>query len=69
MAAPHLSRAVAFDAMNFASDSVAQRIQRILANATPVPALAGKTVTGARVNLARIADSDNNGLPDWWEEQ
>jgi subtilisin family serine protease len=69
MATPHVSGAVAFAAMNFPSESVSQRIQRILANATPVPALAGKTVTGGRLNLARIVDSDNNGLPDWWELQ
>jgi subtilisin family serine protease len=69
MAAPHVSGAVAFAALNFPTESVAQRIQRILTNATPVPALAGKTVTGGRLNLARIADSDNNGLPDWWELQ
>jgi len=69
MATPHVSGAVAFAAMNFPAESVAQRIQRILANATPVPALAGKTGTGARLNLARIVDSDANGLPDWWELQ
>lgn len=69
MATPHVSGAVAFAARNFPTESVAQRIQRILANATPVPALAGKTITGARLNLARIVDSDNNGLPDWWELQ
>lgn len=69
MATPHVSGAVAFDAMNFPADSVAQRIQRILATATLAPALSGKTVTGARLNLARLADTDNNGLPDWWELQ
>ena len=67
MAAPHVSGAVAFAALNFPTDSVPQRIQRILANVTPVPALAGKVVTGGRLNLARIVDSDANGLPDWWE--
>ena len=69
MATPHVSGAVAFAAMNFPTESVAQRVQRILANATPVPALAGKTITGGRLNLARLVDSDNNGLPDWWELQ
>jgi hypothetical protein len=68
MAAPHVAGAVAFAARNFPDDSVQQRIQRILANSTPVPALAGLTVTGARLNLARLVDSDNNGLPDWWEQ-
>jgi len=69
MAAPHVSGAVAFAARNFPTESVPQRIQRILTNATPVSALAGKTITGARLNLARIVDSDGNGLPDWWELQ
>ena len=69
MAAPHVSGALAFAARNFPTETVAQRIQRILVNATPVPALAGKTITGARLNLARIVDTDNNGLPDWWELQ
>lgn len=69
MATPHVSGAVAFAALNFPTDSVPQRIHRILANVTPVPALGGKTVTGGRLNLARIVDSDNNGLPDWWELQ
>ncbi|MFO1513364.1 MAG: S8 family serine peptidase [Verrucomicrobiota bacterium] len=69
MATPHVSGAVAFAAQNFPSESVAQRIQRVLTNATPVAALAGKTRTGARLNLTRIVDSDNNGLSDWWELQ
>jgi subtilisin family serine protease len=69
MATPHVSGAVAFAARNFPNDTVQQRIQRILANVTPVPALAGKVATGGRLNLARIVDSDDNGLPDWWELQ
>jgi serine protease len=69
MSAPHVSGAVAFAAMNFPDETVAQRIQRILTAATPVAALAGKVATGARLNLARIADTDGNGLPDWWELQ
>jgi subtilisin family serine protease len=69
MAAPHVSGAVAFAARNFPGDSVPQRIQRILTNVTPVPALAGQTITAGRLNLAGIVDSDHNGLPDWWELQ
>lgn len=68
MAAPHVSGAVAFAAMNFPDETVAQRIQRILTNTTPVAALQGKTVTGGRLNLARMVDTDGNGLPDWWEQ-
>src|ERR1035438_3253226 len=69
MATPHVTAAAAFAAMNFPTESAAQRVQRILANVTPVAALAGKTVTGGRLNLARSVDTDNNGLPDWWELQ
>ena len=66
MATPHVSGAVAFAALNFPTDSVPQRIQRVLNNVTKVPGLAGKTVTGGRLNLARLVDTDTNGLPDWW---
>jgi subtilisin family serine protease len=69
MATPHVAGAVAFAAMNFPTESVAQRIQRILANVTPVAGLGGKVITGGRLNLARSVDTDGNGLPDWWEQQ
>lgn len=68
MATPHVSGAVAFAAMNFPSETVGERRQRILANTTPVAALQGITITGGRLNLARIVDTDSNGLPDWWEQ-
>lgn len=69
MATPHVSAAVAFAAENFPSESVAQRIQRILTNVTHVAALGGKVITGGRLNLARSVDADANALPDWWELQ
>jgi subtilisin family serine protease len=69
MATPHVVGAVAFAAMNFPTETIAQRIQRILANVTPVAGLAGKVATGGRLNLARSVDTDGNGLPDWWEQQ
>ena len=69
MATPHVAGAVAFAAMNFPTETVAQRIQRILANVTPVSSLSGKVATGGRLNLARSVDSDGDGLPDWWEQQ
>lgn len=69
MATPHVTGAIAFAARNFPSETVEQRIQRILANVTVVPALAGKVATGGRLNLARTVDADANGLPDWWESQ
>jgi subtilisin family serine protease len=69
MAAPHVAGAVAFAAMNFPAETVAQRIQRLLSNVTPAAGLAGKVATGGRLNLARSVDTDGNGLPDWWEQQ
>lgn len=69
MAAPHVVGAVAFAAINFPAESVTQRIARILGHVTPVPALAGKTVTGGRLDLLKIVDTDQDGLPDWWETE
>jgi subtilisin family serine protease len=69
MATPHVAGAVAFAAMNFPTDTVAQRIQRIIASTDVVTALIGKTRTGGRLNLLKVVDSDGNGLPDWWEKQ
>lgn len=67
MAAPHVSGTVAFAAMNFPSETVTQRIQRVLANADVVTGLNTKVRSGRRLNLQRIVDTDTNGLPDWWE--
>ena len=69
MATPHVSGAVAFAAMNFPSETVTQRIQRILANVDVLSGLNGKVRTGGRLNLQRTVDTDANGLPDWWELQ
>jgi subtilisin family serine protease len=69
MATPHVSGAVAFAAMNFPSETVTQRIQRVLANVDVISGLKGKVRTGGRLNLQRIVDTDANGLPDWWELQ
>ena len=67
MATPHVTAAVAFAAMNFPKDTVANRINRILQNADPVAALQGKVATGGRLNLKRIVDANANGTPDWLE--
>ncbi|MCX8496814.1 MAG: S8 family serine peptidase [Akkermansiaceae bacterium] len=67
MATPHVTAAVAFAAMNFPTDSLSQRIARILTHTTPTPSLSGKMTTGGRLNLLGIVDTDNDGLPDWWE--
>ena len=69
MATPHVAGAVAFAALNFPTETVTERIQRILTNTTPVAGLAGLVNTGGRLNLAKIVDTDGNGLPDWWEQQ
>jgi subtilisin family serine protease len=68
MATPHVTGAISLAAMNFPNDTVAQRIQRILGNADAKPQLAGKIITGARINLLRSVDADANELPDWWEQ-
>jgi len=67
MATPYVTGAVAFAARNFPAESAVQRIARILNHVTPLSALAGKVASGGRLNLARIVDTDANGLPDWWE--
>jgi subtilisin family serine protease len=69
MATPHVSGAVAFAALNFPAESVAQRIQRVITHTQPVAALAGRVASGGRLDLARSVDTDGNGLPDWWELQ
>jgi len=68
MATPHVVGALAFAAMIFPTETVAQRIQRVLANVDSVSGLQGKVITGGRLNLLRIVDTDRNGLPDWWEQ-
>lgn len=67
MAAPHVSGAVAFAALNFPLENVTKRIARIMNHVTPVAALANRTTTGGRLNLLNIVDTDRDGLPDWWE--
>jgi subtilisin family serine protease len=67
MAAPAVAGALAFAARNFPHETMDQRIARILDHTAPVAALAGKTITGGRLDLLRIIDTDLDGLPDWWE--
>ncbi|MBX3741006.1 MAG: S8 family serine peptidase [Akkermansiaceae bacterium] len=69
MATPHVSAAVAFAALNFPTETMAQRISRILDHTTTVPALAGRTIRGGRLDLLKMIDTDNDGLPDWWETE
>jgi subtilisin family serine protease len=67
MATPHVTGAVAFAAMNYPNETVAQRSQRILAHVEVKAGLQGKVITNGRLNLLGIVDPNNNGLPDWWE--
>ena len=67
MATPYVAAAVAFAARSFPNETAAQRVARILNNVTHVASLAGQVITGGRLNLAGIVDTDANGLPDWWE--
>lgn len=69
MATPHVAGAVAFAAMNFPSESIAQRINRILNNTTAAAALSGKSTRGGTLNLLKMIDTDSDSLPDWWESE
>ena len=51
MAAAHVSGAVAVLAAAFPFESVSRRIERILGGAEPLVTLAGKVITGGRLNL------------------
>ncbi len=76
MATPHVAGAVALCAARFPSETVAQRVQRILANVDPVSAMSGKCVTGGRLNVAKALNpvpSDTTapttsatGIPSGW---
>jgi subtilisin family serine protease len=67
MATPQVSGAVALAAMDFPSETVSQRIERVLTNADTVADLQGLVANSRRLNLQRMVDTDSNGLPDWWE--
>ena len=67
MAAPFVTAAVAFAARNFPNETAVQRVARIVNHAAPVGYLTGKVRSNGRLDLARIVDTNSNGLPDWWE--
>ncbi len=54
MATPHVAGAVAFAAMNYPAETIAQRIQRVLASVDAVAGLQSKVRTGGRLNLSRM---------------
>jgi subtilisin family serine protease len=68
-AAPHLSAAVALMALAFPSESVTQRIARILSHVEVIPALTNKVKSRGRLDLAACLDTDGDQLGDWWELQ
>jgi subtilisin family serine protease len=67
MATPHVVGALAFAAMNFPTETAVRRVKRVLNHTTAVAAMAGKIMSGGRLNLLKMIDTDSNGLPDWWE--
>ena len=52
MAAPHVTGAVALCAARFPSETVAQRVQRVLSHVDQLATLRGKTSTGGRLDVA-----------------
>lgn len=69
LAAPFVTAALALMAVAHPSDSVTQRIARVLSQVHPVASLNGKVRTGGRLDLAAPLDTDSDALGDWWELQ
>lgn len=67
-AAPHVAGAVAHMALAFPHDHVTQRIARVLTGVEVLPAFTNRCVTGGRLDLARMLDTDTDGIGDWWEQ-
>lgn len=67
MATPHVTGAIAFAALNFPTESMSQRINRVLTHVTPLPQLTGLVQTSGALNLWKIVDTDLDQMPDWWE--
>jgi hypothetical protein len=51
MATPHVSGSIAVLATVYPFESSSQRWQRIMDGVDPIPGLAGKTISGGRLNL------------------
>jgi hypothetical protein len=56
MAAPMVAGAAALLRARFANETAQQIVQRILVSVDPLPSLAGKCVTGGRLNLRKALD-------------
>ncbi len=67
MATPMVSGAAAFAAYNFPEETMLERRSRILNNVVIVNSLESKVLTSGILNLRKIIDTDEDGLPDWWE--
>jgi subtilisin family serine protease len=63
MAAPHVTGAAALYASRFPGATAAQIRQAILGSTAPTAALAGKTVTGGRLDLAALLATEPAGPP------
>ena len=71
MAAPHVTGTIALCAALHPSDSVAARIARVLTSADPVASLAGRCVTGGRLDVLGAVDAEApvttvTGIDDAW---
>lgn len=67
MAAPFVTGALALVRARFPNDTYRQAINRILKSVDPLPGLAGKALTGGRLNLAaalNLAATDNRPFHD-----
>lgn len=73
MACPHVAGALTLYASIDPGINPAEAKQLLLQSADPVLDLAGKVVSGARLNvqslLAEGTDADGDGMPDSWEEK
>ncbi len=68
-ATPFVSAAVAFAAAHYPAETAVQRVARVLNGTSPVGALAGRVLTGGRLDLTGILDADRDQMPDWWETE
>ncbi len=63
MAAPHVAATVAAIMALNPTWTASQVVTKLLASVDPVASLAGKTVTGGRLNFAKAVDTSVNDLP------
>ncbi|HKS37791.1 MAG TPA: S8 family serine peptidase, partial [Verrucomicrobiae bacterium] len=63
MAAPHVVGVCALTWARYSGETYRQIINRVLNGVDPLPALAGKTVTGGRLNLQKALGTTPSALP------